>query len=48
MQISELLLFMVVAEWNVRNSYLAFFSSAVSGFEAEREFNTASSYFLCV
>lgn len=37
MQISELHLLKVVAEWNRRNSYLDFFSSAVSGFEAERE-----------
>lgn len=38
MQISELHLLKVVAEWNRRNSYLDFFSSAVSGFEAEKEF----------
>lgn len=47
-QISELLLFMAVAEWNARSSYLAFFSSDISGFEAEREFNIARSYFLWV
>lgn len=38
MQTSELHLLKVVAEWNRRNSYLDFFSSAVSDFEAEREF----------
>lgn len=38
MQIPELHLLEVVEEWNRRNSYLNFFSSAVSGFEAEREF----------
>lgn len=38
MQIPELHLLEVVEEWNRRNSYLNFFSSALSGFEAEREF----------